>query len=97
MSRTDAHTPYRVRVARREIAVRAVHTCGGLDCDLSAIDPGWSIGRVGSCHWEFVYTGTNVCSCWMCHEQHRPERSRAAVRSGLRAVTRAWNAGEREG
>jgi hypothetical protein len=96
MSRTDAHTPRRVRVARREIAVRAVHRCAGGECDLPALDPGWTIGRIGRCYWEFVYTGTNVCSCWMCHWRHRPESPRTAVRTQLRAKAREWNSRGRE-
>lgn len=96
VSRTDAHTPYRVRVARREIAVRAVHHCAGRGCDLPDLDPDWTIGRVGRCYWDFVYTGVNVCSCWMCHWRRHPEQRRAVTRTGLRAVAREWNAGVRE-
>lgn len=96
MSRTDAHTPYRVRIARREVAVRAVHRCAGRTCDLPALSPDWSIGRIGCCYHEFVYTGTNVCSCWMCHWKSRPEVRRGAVRTELRGVAREWNGGERE-
>lgn len=92
MSRTDAHTPYRVRVARREIAVRAVHRCADRECDLPDFDPDWTIGRIRCCYWEFVYTGTSICSCWMCHWHHRPEVRRAAVRTELRGVVREWNA-----
>lgn len=29
MPRTDAHTPYRVRLAGREVDLRAVHNCPG--------------------------------------------------------------------
>jgi hypothetical protein len=90
VSHTDAHAPFRVRVARREVAVRAVHRCAGRDCDLPDLDPGWADAR-SSCRWEFVYTGTNVCSCWMCHWRHRSEERRAAVRARLRAVAREWN------
>jgi len=96
VSRTDAHTPFRVRVARREIAVRAVHRCPGPECDLPALDPDWSIGRIGRCYHEFTYTGVNVCSCRMCHWHSRPEVRRAAVRGELRAVAREWNGGDGE-
>lgn len=97
MSRTDAHTPYRVRVARREVSVVPVHRCAGRDCDLPALDPSWSIGRIGRCYYEFTFTGTNVCSCWMCHWHSRPEVRRAAVRAALRSAVREWNAGEQDG
>ncbi|WP_328357005.1 hypothetical protein OG976_01635 [Mycobacterium sp. NBC_00419] len=56
MSRTDAHTPYRVRVASREVVVRAVHRCAGRDCDLFDLVPTWSISRIGRCYWEFRFT-----------------------------------------
>jgi len=92
MSRTDAHSPFRVRVARREISVVAVHRCGGRDCDLPARGAG---GRT-RCHWEFAYTGDGVCSCWMCHWHHRTEDRRSAVRTRLRDEARAWNGGDRE-
>ncbi|GAA1482489.1 hypothetical protein GCM10009624_29290 [Gordonia sinesedis] len=94
MSRTDAHTPYRVRVARRELAVHAVHRCAGRECDLPDLVADWSIGRVGRCYWEFAYSGINVCSCWMCHWRSRPEprrSSRGARRVELRGVARRWS------
>ncbi|MEZ0385298.1 hypothetical protein [Mycobacterium sp. pW045] len=92
MSRTDAHAPIDVRIARREIAVVAAHRCGGPGCDL----PDRFVGRAGRCHWQLVYTGVKVCSCWMCHWHSRPEEGRSAVRSRLRDEARAWNAGLRE-
>ncbi|CDO07280.1 hypothetical protein [Mycolicibacterium cosmeticum] len=92
MSRNDAHAPYRVRVARREVAVRVVHRCGGRDCDLPDLDPAWSTGQIGRCYREFVFTATNVCSCWMCHWHSRPQVRRAALRAELRRAAREWNA-----
>ncbi|MBN7296617.1 hypothetical protein [Mycobacteroides abscessus] len=91
MSRTDSHAPFRVRVARGEVAVRAVHRCAGRDCDLPDLAPGWSIGRIGRCYWQWFFTGRGVCSCWMCHWRTRPEVHRAAVRTELRGVAREWN------
>ncbi|WP_152664815.1 hypothetical protein [Mycobacterium sp. UM_Kg27] len=91
MSRTDAHAPFHVRVARREITVVAVHRCGGRDCDL----PDRSTGHVSRCYWLFHFTGVNVCSCWMCHSHNRPEDRRSAVRARLRGMARAWNGGDR--
>lgn len=93
MSRTDAHAPFDVRVARREISVVPVHRCAGRECDL----PDRSTCRVGRCYWAFMFTGTNVCSCWMCHWHHRPQDRRSAVRARLRDAARAWNGGDREG
>lgn len=96
VSRTDAHTPFRVRVARREVAVRAVHRCASGECDLPELVPGWSGGRGDRCYWQWLFTGRGVCSCWTCHWRTRPEVRRASVRAGLRGVTREWNAGGRE-
>lgn len=93
MSRTDAHTPYRVRVVRGEVAVRAVHRCAGGKCDLPDLNPGWTIGRIGRCYRQFTFTGRGICSCWMCHWHHRPEQRRAVVRTRLRAAACEWNAG----
>lgn len=87
MSRTDAHTPLRVRAVRREIVVVPTHYCGGHDCDL----PARATGLATRCHWQFLYTGTNVCSCWMCHGHRRPEVRRSVLRARLRAVAGEWN------
>lgn len=54
------------------------------------------MGRIGSCYWEFTYTGVDVCSCWMCHWYHRPEVRRSAVCMELREVAREWNSGDEE-
>ncbi|CAJ1582516.1 hypothetical protein [[Mycobacterium] wendilense] len=94
MSHTDAHAPFRVRRARREVSVVPVHGCAGRECELPDLDPGWTIGRIGLCYWEFRFTGRYVCSCWMCHWPHRPQVRRAAVRTELRAVAREWNRGD---
>lgn len=97
MSRTDAHSPFRVRVARCEVSAFPVHRCAGRDArDLPNLGSEWAIGHVGRCHWQFTYTGVNICSCWMCHWHHRPEVRRAAKRAELRGVAREWNAGEQE-
>lgn len=95
MSRTDAHAPFHVRVARREVAVVPVHRCASRDCDLPDLAPGWA-DACHRCRWEFTYTGRGICSCWMCHWHSKPERRRAAERAELRAVAREWNAGEAE-
>lgn len=91
MSRTDAHAPLHVRVARREISVDAVHFCGGAECDL----PDRGTGTRSRCHWQFVFTGTGICSCWMCHGHRRREIRRSAVRARLREAACAFNAGNR--
>lgn len=89
MSRTDAHAPFRVRVARREVSVFPVHRCAGSVCDIPDPDPEWTIGRVGRCYSQWIFTGVEVCSCWMCHwpKRRQPRRSgRGARRVALRGV-----------
>lgn len=92
MSRTDAHAPFHVRAARREISVVAVHYCGGHRCDL----PDRSADGRTRCYWQFVFTGRGVCSCWMCHWHRRPQIHRSVVRARLRDVACAWNRGDQE-
>lgn len=99
MSRTDAHAPLLVRLARGELAVKARHACHHPQCDLPTHPPftegEWSQTR---CHWEFRYTGINVCSCWMCHAgpQHRQanRRERNRGRRMLAEASKSWRAGE---
>jgi len=77
LSRTDAHSPLWIRLARRELASEAAHAAAHAACDLpdypSLTRPAWLPAT--KCHWVLHYTGTNVCSCWMCHagRQHRQE------------------------
>lgn len=86
MSRTDAHTPLWVRLVRGELAAHPVHAANHDQCDLPD-HPGPSPTR---CYWAFVYTGTKVCSCWMCQggAEHRREnrRRRHRDRRELRAA-----------
>ena len=94
MSRTDAHAPFHVRVARREVAVIPDHRCAdGGECDLPGLVPGWTDTR-HRCRWQYTYTDAGVCSCWMCHWHSKPEQPRVAVRIALRAVARRWNGGD---
>lgn len=96
MSRTDAHAPLNVRLARRDLAAEPFHAhgCRG-DCDLPAVPGGaWRDSR---CRWIFVFTGTYICSCHMCHggPQNRAERRRdrhqaRAELSRLRYDRDAW-------
>lgn len=43
MSRTDAHTPYRVRVAHREIAVRAGLRSATRQWNAGGVQAGWEV------------------------------------------------------
>lgn len=100
LSRTDAHAPLWVRLARGELAVEAHHAADHDCCDLPARPPGvrpsWSADT--KCHWAFRYAGTNICSCWMCHagwESRRLNRSnRRHDRAGLRVTLDRWRCGD---
>lgn len=93
MSRTDAHAPFAVRVARREVADRPVPRCAGSVCDLPDVVPGWEPRRGAACYWQWFFAGHGICPCWMCHWHRRPEVQRATVRAELRGQVREWNAG----
>lgn len=102
MSRTDAHTPFRVRRHRGELAARAVHASDHAACDLPERPPltsaEWEQTR---CRWEMLYTGVNVCSCLLCHagaEAHRANRrSRQRDRRQLGEALKAWRGGAVDG
>lgn len=98
MSRTRAHAPLHVRVARRELAAEAVHDHVAGICDLPArehVTRSWR--PVTRCHWRWVYDGTAVCSCELCRggrqrrSERRADRHRATRRA--RAAARRWNGG----
>jgi hypothetical protein len=63
MARTDKTAPLWVRLAHGDLTSRPSHAQHGPhDCDLP---PRPSRGRT-RCYWQFVWTGTRVCSCWLC-------------------------------
>lgn len=99
VSRTDAHAPFHVRLARGEVAVHPVHRCTGPEtCDLPDLVPVWA-DTAHRCHWQWFFTGQDVCSCWMCHwpKRRQPRRSgRGSRRAQLRGLARSWNAGDSE-
>jgi hypothetical protein len=64
MSNTFKTKPFWVQLANgyhRSVPVHAVE--GAHDCDLPD-KPG---REQTHCHWTFIYTGTRICSCWLCH------------------------------
>jgi hypothetical protein len=96
VSRTDAHVPLRVRIARGDIGRAEVHDHTHGACDLpDPFHPDAMQPQVFGCHWVFVWTGTPVCSCWMCHggDELRRERrnERHRIRRELRAERDRWN------
>lgn len=91
MSRTNAHVPLHVRIARRNVPYAEVHDHTDGVCDLPdpyIYDRQWS-GR-GHCHWTWVFDGRGICPCNMCHggDYHRADRraDRQRIHRQLRAV-----------
>ncbi len=98
MSRTDAHTPLHVRLARGDLASTAIHDHrDGQECDLPARPESWC-EPIPRCRWEFTFTGTRICSCWMCHAgaENRQERrnSRHSGKAQLASARRSWRGGD---
>lgn len=98
MSRTDAHVPLRIRVARGDISRAEVHDHTDGVCDLpEPFDPdSWS-SRRGHCHWTWLWDGHGLCPCEMCHggDTNRRERraDRQQSRRELRDAATRWNCG----
>lgn len=95
MSRTDAHVPLRVRVARGDISRAEVHDHTNDVCDLPDLhdrDLVW--GGAGHCHWTWLWDGRGLCPCELCHggaaqrQERRLERQR--VRRELRDLALGW-------
>ncbi|GAA4195542.1 hypothetical protein GCM10022219_20770 [Microbacterium oryzae] len=100
MSRTDAHVPIHIRIARGDLAATAHHDHASGECDLPPRhDVAHDWRPVTRCQWRFAFTGIYVCSCEMCHEgrAHRAERrrSRHTATSDARLAVRRWNTGDR--
>jgi hypothetical protein len=100
LSRTDAHRPLWVRLARGDLAAEAEHASDHAVCDLPDHPPvkweGWL--PTTRCNWTLHYTGTNICSCSMCHAgpQHRQEsrNHRHRDRIALQAALGRWTGGD---
>ncbi len=99
MSRTDAHCPLPVRVARRDVAAEAVHDhrFGGCDlADRSVYVREWLPSA--RCSWQWRYTGVKVCSCSLCHggpwRRVDARRARHNDRRSLAARLSAWRGGD---
>jgi len=99
VSRTDAHAPLRIRLARGEVSRIEVHDHTDGVCDLPDLyDPNqvWHFGG-GHCRWDWLPDGHGLCSCGLCHcgEVRRRARrlERQQTRRDLRATVLEWNAG----
>ncbi|EOM75527.1 hypothetical protein DW322_09835 [Rhodococcus rhodnii] len=97
MSRTDAHTPFFVRLHFGEFATSPYHASCHPECDLPERPPLRRDYRT-NCTWLFQYTGIGACSCWMCHEGPQARRANRRERQRDRRVLadalKAWRAGE---
>lgn len=97
MSRTDAHVPLAIRVARGDIPRAEIHDHTDGVCDLpEPYSPdAWRHGD-GHCHWTWVWDGHGLCPCTMCHcgDLNRRERraDRQRTRRDLRTTVLLWNA-----
>ena len=99
MSRTDAHAPFHVRLARGDVSAQPQHARIHDACDLPALEATvrypW---RTTGCLWVFYYTGVNECPCPNCHggprarARNRAERHRD--RAALGTALDAWHWGD---
>lgn len=92
MSRTDKTAPYSVKLQRGDLATHEYHDHRNGVCELAA-DPRRVEFTPGGCYLVLHYTGTQVCSCRMCHaheppltETQRRRRDRHRAKQQMRAV-----------
>ncbi|AON96918.1 hypothetical protein BI081_gp189 [Mycobacterium phage Tonenili] len=71
MSRTDKTKPLHVKLAHGDLAWQEVHDHTDGPCDLPRprdLDSyGWTSSSGRRCYRTFVYTGTHICCCSLCH------------------------------
>ena len=104
MSRTDAHAPSRVRLARGDLPSRPYHAAPHDRCDLpdrreAARYYGVRCdGPATSCVWEYCYAGVNDCPCITCHggalARARHRAVRRDDRAALKEALKAWRGGD---
>lgn len=80
MARTDKTDPFWVKTWTGALAQRESHDHTDGVCDLPATI-GEHYDQLGrsrgtKCDWEFVYTGTNTCGCWLCRGHTVQDRRR---------------------
>lgn len=89
MSRTDAHVPVRIRVARRDTAHTEIHDHADGVCDLpDPYDRDALRAEPGHCHWAWLWDGHGVCPCPLCHRGPDNRRERRADRQRVRRTLR---------
>ena len=98
MSRTDAHAPLRVRLARGDLPARPCHADPHDRCDLPGRLQAAHPGPDTACAWEFCYAGVNACPCVSCHGGALARAGNRAGRRGdraaLKAALNAWRRGD---
>lgn len=69
MSRTDKTKPFWVKLMHGDLAIEEQHNHTDGICDLPPIEQPTAFvhSNTTQCQRAFVYTGTNVCCCPMCH------------------------------
>jgi hypothetical protein len=95
VSRTDAHAPTHVRLARGDLHAQPDHALVHDSCDLPDRAALARLREQASgCTWTFCYTGVNEDSCLNCHggalarARNRVERHRDRI--ALRVALGAW-------
>ncbi|HEY0933589.1 MAG TPA: hypothetical protein VGD91_07600 [Trebonia sp.] len=100
MSRTDAHAPFHVRIARGDVTADPCHAALHVTCDLPPLEAtapyGW---RTTRCFWAFSYTGSGECPCVSCHggalARAANRAGRRRDRAALTGARNAWRGGDR--
>jgi hypothetical protein len=100
LSRTDAHAPALVRLARGDLTSQPWHARGHDTCDLpDRAAVAGSPEQTTNCVWAFSYTGVGDCSCLSCHggalARARNRAGRHRDRVALEAARGAWRGGDR--
>ncbi|MCC6496245.1 MAG: hypothetical protein IT193_08295 [Propionibacteriaceae bacterium] len=89
MSRTDAHVPVQIRIARGDIGHAEVHDHTNGVCDLpDRYDHALEWPSRGHCHWIWLWDGHGVCPCELCHHGRLNRREWRAERQRVRRELR---------
>ena len=98
MSKTDKTNQFWVKVLHGDVdwVEHHDHTDGVCDMPPAEDAAAYTYGTT-QCRREFIFTGTNVCGCWMCHcrdwpltEARRRRRDRRRARQELRVWHREY-------
>lgn len=68
MSKTDKTKPFWVKLMHGDLATEELHNHTEGTCDLPPVEDATAFTyRTTRCRRGFVYTGTHVCCCPVCH------------------------------